>query len=93
MKCPFVYADGHRCTGNVYAVRAYGKNDYGIVQREDIRKIRLWCSAKEDHAGAVRNPSTKERMEFYPDELERRGIYEQALDLCNNVPVPEKDAA
>src|ERR1700722_19452791 len=61
--CPFVYASGRRCTGHVYRARAYGPS------REHVRKYRLWCSEKDDHAGAVSDPVSKSRMEFYPDEL------------------------
>jgi hypothetical protein len=32
--------------------RAYGKHHVGMVEEQNIRKIRLWCSAKGDHAGA-----------------------------------------
>ena len=40
---------------------------------------------KGDHAGAVSSYTGKERMEFYPDELQRLGLYEEALALCDNV--------
>jgi hypothetical protein len=32
-------------------------------------------------------------MEFYPDALERRGIYAEALALCDNVDMGPSDAA
>jgi hypothetical protein len=68
--CPFMYSNGQRCTGHVYEARAYGpKGPDGIVHREDVKKYRLWCSEKGDHAGAVRDWIGKERMEFYPDQL------------------------
>lgn len=85
MKCPFVYANGHRCSGSVWQARAYGKSRDGIVREEDIRKVRLWCSEKDDHAGAVSSSVAKERMEFYPDELVKAGIYNGAVALCENV--------
>jgi hypothetical protein len=85
MKCPFVYANGRPCTGDVYKARAYGKNKYGRVAVEDIRKIRLWCSEKEDHAGAVSSFDSKERMEFYLDELNNKGLRDDAVALCDNV--------
>lgn len=34
-----------------------------------IKQYRLWCSEKDDHAGAVSDFFAKERMEFYPDQL------------------------
>jgi hypothetical protein len=85
MKCPFVYASGRHCTGEIYQARAYGKHHYGVVEKHNIRKIRLWCSQKDDHAGAVSSFEGKNRMEFYPDELERLGIYDEAVALCQNV--------
>jgi hypothetical protein len=68
--CPFVYANGHRCCGEIYKARAYGPTRRShYVDRDDVRKYRLWCSAKDDHAGAVSGGGSKERMEFYPKEL------------------------
>ena len=66
MRCPFVYADGHQCSGQVRQARAYGKHRFGLVDEQNIRKIRLWCSEKNDHVGAVSGFVAKERMEFYP---------------------------
>jgi hypothetical protein len=66
--CPFVYSTGRRCCGAVYRASAYGPTKgRHYVLREDVRKYRLWCSDKNDHAGAVNSRS--KRMEFYPDEL------------------------
>ncbi len=33
------------------------------------KKYRLWCSEKDNHAGADRSFGAKLRMEFYPDDL------------------------
>lgn len=87
MQCPFVYADNHQCTGMVRQARAYGKSMNGMVDESNIKKIRLWCSEKDDHAGAVSSFLSKDRMEFYPDELVKRGLYDEAIRLCENVPV------
>ena len=66
IKCPFTYADGHRCTGHISRVKAYGpRADDGIW----VRKVRLWCNEKGDHCGTVSSLATKDRMEFYPDQL------------------------
>jgi len=93
MKCPFVYADGHQCTGEVYRAGAYGRSDrFGAVDERGIRKIRLWCSEKNDHAGSVPSFEGKLRMEFYPDELHRRGLLAEAIALCENV-CPESAVA
>jgi len=68
--CPFVYADGRKCAGVVRQARAYGPTrGQHYVARNDVRKYRLWCSEKDDHAGAISCSESKERMEFYPDEL------------------------
>ena len=69
--CPFVYANGRHCTGVVRRARAYGPTGRdGVVRREKVRKYRLWCSEKDDHAGVLSSPDAKPRMEFYPDQLE-----------------------
>jgi hypothetical protein len=87
MKCPFVYANGRHCSGEIYRARAYGRHDrYGIVEEHNIRKIRLWCSEKDDHSGAVSSYESKQRMEFYPDQLQRIGLIAEAIALCDNVP-------
>ncbi len=68
--CPFTYAKGHRCPGIIYRAVGYGpKRGRNFAAREDVRKYRLWCSEKDDHAGAVPTISGKLRMEFYPDQL------------------------
>jgi hypothetical protein len=90
MNCPFVYANGRRCVGQITRAHAYGRHDRcGCVEEHDIRKIRLWCSLKWDHAGAVSSFASKERMELYPDELQKFGLYEAAIALCENVVKPE----
>lgn len=85
MQCPFVYADRHRCRGEVSRARAYGRNDNGAVEAQNVNKIRLWCSEKGDHAGAVSSRESKERMEFYPDDLHRLGLLSEAMAICENV--------
>lgn len=85
MQCPFVYADGRKCAGTVYRARAYGRKRNGVVSEHDIKKIRLWCTTFNDHAGAVPSFEGKQRMEFYPDELLRIGTYAEVLALCENV--------
>ncbi len=63
--CPFVYANGDRCPGEIHRIRAYG----GRGRPRDVRKYRIWCSLKGDHAGVLSSFEAKQRMEFYPDEL------------------------
>jgi len=63
--CPFVYANGKRCPGEIHRIRAYG----GRGRPEMVRKYRIWCSLKGDHAGVLSSFEAKQRMEFYPDEL------------------------
>ena len=46
-----------------------GWRTYGGDRFETARKVRLWCSEKDDHAGGVGSRVGKERMEFYPDQL------------------------
>jgi hypothetical protein len=82
--CPFVYADGRNCSGHVYRAAAYGPTQQGYVDLGDVRKFRLWCSEKDDHAGAVSNTESKLRMEFYPDEIPG-GIYHDVIAMCENL--------
>jgi hypothetical protein len=91
MKCPFKYADGHQCGGDIWRARAYGKSHHGAILEEDIRKIRLWCSEKNDHVGAVPSRDGKDRMEFYSDELVRMGLYAEAITMCENVEADADD--
>jgi hypothetical protein len=80
---------GRRCAGEVVQARAYGRHHHGIVEEQDIRKVRLWCSPRWDHAGAVSSFSSKERMEFYPDDLSRLGLLTEAIELCENLAAAE----
>jgi hypothetical protein len=83
--CPFTYANGRACCGVVYRARAYGPSRDGHhVARADVRKYRLWCSEKDDHAGAVNSTDGKWRMEFYPDQMSP-GVEDQLWqgDLLN----------
>jgi len=68
--CPFVYANGRRCTGFIRRARAYGPTDrHGRIIRHKVRKYRLWCTDKDNHAGILTSFEGKQRMEFYPDQL------------------------
>ena len=50
--CPFVYANGRRCTGHIQRAKVYGpRGPDGAVDRFRVRKYRLWCSEKWDHTG------------------------------------------
>jgi hypothetical protein len=70
LACPFVYRDGHKCGGFISHARLYGGRDF-----PSVRKVRLWCSEKSNHEGAVSSYVGKERMEFYPDKLPS-GVWE-----------------
>jgi len=50
--CPFVYASGRKCSGHVNRAKAYGPRDREGGLRV-VKKYRLWCSEKDDHAGVV----------------------------------------
>lgn len=70
LRCLFAYANGCRCQGTIYRARAYGRTrgrDY--PGWDGVREYRLWCSLKNDHAGAVSSFVGKDRIEFYPDRL------------------------
>jgi hypothetical protein len=85
MRCPFIYANGRQCDGEITEARAYGPRDHGDVAVAEIRKIRLWCCKRYDHVGAASSRESKERMEFDPSDLIKRGIYDDLLTLCSNV--------
>ncbi len=67
--CPFVYANGKRCPGEIHRIKAYGARWRGRGRQPEVRKYRVWCSEKGDHAGILSSDEGKQRMEFYPDEL------------------------
>ncbi|MGR3716525.1 MAG: ureidoglycolate lyase [Thermohalobaculum sp.] len=67
--CPFVYANGKRCPGEIRRIKAYGPRRRGRGRQEEVRKYRVWCTLKDDHAGILSSYEGKQRMEFYPDEL------------------------
>ena len=65
--CPFVYANGKRCPGEIHRIKAYGARRRS--RQMEVRKYRVWCTLKGDHAGILSSFEGKQRMEFYPDEL------------------------
>jgi ureidoglycolate lyase len=67
--CPFVYANGKRCPGEIHRIKAYGVRWRGRGRQPEVRKYRIWCTLKGDHAGVLSSREGKQRMEFYPDEL------------------------
>lgn len=68
--CPFVYANGKKCAGHIYRAVAYGpRGRDGSIPRDRVRKYRLHCSLRDDHCGIWSSFETKDRMEFYPDQL------------------------
>ena len=74
--CPFVYANGKRCSGHVTRVEAY-KADVTWLQSDDgmwrpeigapRSHYHLFCSEKENHAGYAKQDDS--RMKFYFDQL------------------------
>lgn len=77
--CPFVYANGRACGGFIRRARLYGGRGF-----HNVRKIRLWCSEKDNHAGAINSFEGKRRMEFYPDQLS-----EEILEAIENGTIPQ----
>ena len=74
--CPFVYANGKRCTGHIVRIEGY-KADLEWSLGADgqwsfsISRLRshwhLFCSEKGNHAGTKRADDS--RMKFYYDQL------------------------
>jgi hypothetical protein len=48
--CPYTYADGRKCQGHVVESKAYGPRQGNDLL--EVRKVRLWCSERDDHQGA-----------------------------------------
>ena len=74
--CPFVYANGKRCTGHIVRVEAYkadlswGLGDDGrwsFSSRPPRSHYHLFCSEKGNHAGM--NRADDSRLKFYYNEL------------------------
>ena len=73
--CPFVYANGKPCTGEVVRVEAYKTDLYWSKEQEGWRfetgrprsHYHLFCSEKGNHAGSMRADDS--RMKFYYDQL------------------------
>jgi hypothetical protein len=87
--CPFIYANGRKCRGHITGFRVYGPRRGDELL--EVRKVRLWCSERDDHQGAVRSWAGRERMEFYPDRLPdylRKPIFE-CLDSGLDSPFAE----
>lgn len=77
--CPFIYANGKRCTGRIIRIEAYkaeiiwdrtesGKWAFGFAPRSHFH---LFCSEKNNHAGSLRpdNPQMKYHWRQLPDEI------------------------
>jgi hypothetical protein len=82
LPCPFIYANGKRCTGTITRIEAY-KAEIIWERREDRRWVfgfaprshyHLFCSEKGNHAGSRRtdNPQMKFHWRQLPEEV--RGI-------------------
>jgi len=75
--CPFVYANGKRCTGQIERVEAY-KADISWHRRGDgtwrydwgqpRSHYHVFCSLKGNHAGYARQDS--DQMKLYADKLD-----------------------
>jgi hypothetical protein len=74
--CPFVYANGKRCTGHVVRVEAYkadieyapGANDrWRVAIGEPRSHYHVFCSEKGNHAGYARSDDS--RLKFYFQDL------------------------
>ncbi|MGD2145433.1 MAG: hypothetical protein PVH41_01925 [Anaerolineae bacterium] len=73
--CPFVYADGKRCTGEIKRIEVY-KADITWSRRPDgawelewdpRSHYHLFCSEKGTHSGWAKRDDS--RMKFYLSEL------------------------
>ncbi len=75
--CPFVYADGHRCSGFIVRVAAYEADVEWYLDEQGRwtlsvtpnRHYQLFCSEKGNHAG-LQSDSTQ--LKFRPQDLPER---------------------
>ncbi len=75
--CPFVYADGHRCSGFVVRVAAYEADVEWYLDEQGRwtltvtpnRDYQLFCSEKGNHAG-LQSDSTQ--LKCWPQDLPER---------------------
>jgi len=74
--CPFVYANGRRCPGQIVRVEAYKADLAWSLQSDGTWSFQwdrprshfhLFCSEKGNHAGTIRGDDS--RMKFYLDRL------------------------
>jgi hypothetical protein len=74
--CPFVYANGRKCSGHITRVEAFKcdvtwKPDADGRWRPSVNEVgshyHLFCSEKENHAGSFRSDNTQ--MKRYLNQL------------------------
>jgi len=71
--CPFVYANGKKCTGHVVRVEAYKADIHWVAENgvwhfwvgQPQSHYHVFCSEKSNHAGIGR----EDRLKFYFDKL------------------------
>lgn len=81
--CPFVYSKGKRCSGHVVKVEAFkadlewtpdADGAWSLSIGSPRSRYHLFCSEKENHAGAVRPDALKFYWAELPEELRSRLI-------------------
>ena len=79
LPCPFVYANGRRCTGHITHIEAYKADvtwrpDHDGKWRPSVGEPRshyhLFCSEKGNHAGSARDDHPQMKLRYLPDDLE-----------------------
>ena len=79
--CPFVYADGRKCTGHITHVEAYKVDVSWRPDREGKWQLSIgeprshyhvFCSEKGNHAGTMR--ADDPRLKYYYGDLIKLGI-------------------
>ncbi len=83
-QCPFVYANGKRCTGEVIRIRAYGSWDSGSGKLQYVKSYYVMCTPPSDRGCMCSRGAANDPMEFYPGQVpgdllewaERKGIVE-----------------
>jgi hypothetical protein len=81
--CPFVYSKGKRCSGHLVKVKAYkadlewtpgADGAWSLSIGSPRSHYHLFCSKKDNHAGAVRPDALKFHWAELPEELRSKLI-------------------
>jgi hypothetical protein len=96
IRCPFVYADGKRCTGEIKRIEVYKADITWELQPDGAWEFawyprshyHLFCSEKGSHSGWAKRDDP--RMKFYFSGLPKE--VRAVLDACSKPVAVEPNA-